>query len=205
MWSIVGDSFKILHIVNNNVVNSEALNLFFSDFKKSLSGRDKLSDNYSEANFNIKSHLMFDALYTKSGDFVACTGIFKRPQWPTGMYRLLNRTFFSREFRKSHQFSYFASDYLLPSQIKNCKAELDFTFVSRQGINGGNFLKKLQQRPFFKNHYRVSEFFVQVAPSIDEKSFQKILYYKKNPNFSIQLPGVAELKQIPNGIKEVQF
>jgi hypothetical protein len=205
LWSKTRDSFKILHIVDNKIVNAEALNIFYSDFQKTLNPSDRLAENYSRANFQIESHEMFDALYTEDGQFVACTGILKKPEWPRGMYRLLNRTYFSPLFRKSHSFSFFASDFLLPAQIERCQSPLDFTFVSRQGTNGGHFLKKLQKRPFFYKNYRVSEDYIQVAAGLDEKSFQKILYYKKNPATEFKINSVSSLELLPNGIKETHF
>jgi hypothetical protein len=141
---------------------------------------------------------MFDSLYTLNGQFVACTGIYRRPQWPKGAYRLLNRTFFGHNFRKSHNFRFYASDYLLPVQIKNCKTDLEFTFVSRQGKNGGFFLEKLQRRPFFKSHYRVSEKFIQVVPGGQSpQCFQKILYYN-NSDRSFEFFGVENLDNLSN-------
>jgi len=205
LWSKTRDSFKILHIVDNNVVNSEALRRFYADFEKILKPSDRLAENYSRENFNIESHLMFDALYTEDDQLVACTGILKKPEWPNGMYRLLNRTYFNPLFRKTHKFSFFASDYLLPDQAARCHQSLDFTFVSRQGINGGNFLKKLQSRPFFKKDYRVSENYVQVAAGLDEKCFQKILFYKKNHATDFRLNTVSSLNLLPTGVKETQF
>lgn len=150
-------------------------------------------------------HEMFDALYTEGGQFVACTGIFSRPAWPPGMFRLLNRTFFNPHFRTKNGFSFFASDYLLPSQIERCKSALDFTFVSRQGVNGGNFLKKLQQRPFFREHYVVSDDYIQVAAGLDQFSFQKILFYKKNPGTHYLLKSVSDHQLLPDGIRETRF
>lgn len=205
MWSKSRDSFKVLHIVDNKIVNEAALKFFLSDFQKCLKPTDKLAENYSIANLHIEEHEMFDALYTDNGEFVACTGIFTRAPWPSGMFRLLNRTYFNPRFRTGHGFAYFASDYLLPGQIERCHCPLDFTFVSRQGVNGGNFLKKLQRRPFFSQHYRVSDNYVQVALGIDEKSFQKILYYKKNPAFSLTLKSVKDLRQLPEGLEDTRF
>jgi len=192
-------------VVDNNVVSPEALNIFYSHFEKILKPADRLAENYSRQNFKIESHEMFDALFTEDGQFVACTGILKKAEWPAGMYRLLNRTYFNPNFRKSHSFSFFASDYLLPGQIERCRSSLDFTFVSRQGVNGGHFLKKLQKRPFFVKNYDVSEDYIQVAPGLDEKSFQKILFYKKNKVQQITLKAVASLELLPAGIKEISF
>lgn len=203
MWSKCADSFKILHVVDNKVVNSEALTLFKNDFRKSIEPADKLTLNYSETNFEIESHEMFDALYTQAGEFVACTGIFKRAQWPTGMYRLLNRTYFNPSFRESHRFSFFASDYLLPGQVQRCKSPLNLIFVSRQGKNGGHFLKKLQARPYFKDRYEVSKDYIQVAPGMDDKCFQKILFHKNDPSVKFQLQAVDDLNHLPAGIKDV--
>lgn len=148
---------------------------------------------------------MFDALYTDAGEFVACTGIFSRPPWHSGMYRLLNRTYFNPQFRTTHGFSFFASDYLLPDQIERCQTALDFTFVSRQGVNGGNFLRKLQRRAFFKEHYSVSDDYIQVAAGLDRFSFQKILFYKKNPRLNLILKSVTDLNSLPDNIKDVRF
>jgi len=205
LWSKIRDSYKILHIVDNKTVNEDAVKIFLTDFSNCQNPADKLSGNYSPENFNIEGHEMFDALYTDAGQFVACTGIFSRAPWQAGMYRLLNRTYFNPQFRTKHGFSFFASDYLLPAQIERCKSPLDFTFVSRQGVNGGNFLKRLQQRPFFKEHYQVSSDYIQVAAGLDQFSFQKILFYKKNPQLNLILKSVTDLQSLPEGIKDSRF
>jgi hypothetical protein len=193
-----------LHIVENESVNPEALEIFQKDFQNSLTPADKLHENYSNGSLDIPSHVMFDALYTLDGEFVACTGIYRRPQWPAGAYRLLNRTFFSHRFRNSHHFGFYASDYLVPGQVQNCKSDLKFTFVSRQGKNGGNFLAKLQTRPFFKNDYRVSDMFIQVVPGgLSINCFQKILYHNTSAEKFV-FTGVSHLDELSK-ITEVKL
>jgi len=187
VWSQLDNSFQLLTVVQNSILNTDALARFSADFAQQSSERDRLKNNYTLESLDVENHVMFDALYTKAGQFVACSGIYRRPAWPAGAYRLLNRTFFGPSFRTSGVFRFYASDHILPSQLERCTAKLSFKFVSRQGPFAANFLKTLQQRPLFANNYRLSEAFIQVVPDVyDAFSFQKILY-TKDPSDSFYL------------------
>jgi hypothetical protein len=194
MWSELDSNYRLLNIVSNSVVEPVALELFYKNFSDSLSKADRLQKNYSLEKFDIAGHLMFDALYNQENQLVACAGIYHREGWPVDTYRLLNRTYFMPQFRDQYQFHFFASDYILPFQIQACSFDLKFSFVSREGVYAGHFLKKLQARPFFKKHYQISEQYIQVVPGVfDKVSFQKILFFNKTqtPNHFL---GVKDIR-----------
>lgn len=197
MWSQLDNSFQLLTIVQNSGLNEEAFAKFSADFSALNNTRDRLKNNYTLDKLDVAHHLMFDALYTRAGKFVACAGIYRRHGWPAGAYRLLNRTFFSPQFRDPARFRFFASDYILPSQLSRCSVSLDFKFVSRQGVFAGNFLRTLQRRPLFCDAYHLSTAYIQVVPNVfDPLSFQKILYCKVDQTASYRFNSVSKLDKI---------
>lgn len=195
MWQALDDRFKILDVVVNGVISEEAQRRFENDLAVYLTTDDKLKENYTEASLDLPHHMMFSALYDHEGHFVACSGIYRREKWPAGCFRLLNRTFYSPKFRSPSGFSFFGADYILPHQLKRLNTPLGFSFVSREGTYAGLFMKKLAQRPVFKD-YSISAEYIQVVPDVfDQHSFQKILY-RNHAGHKIELMGCDQLSQI---------
>ena len=58
-----------------------------------------MSPNYSCSNFNFLEQEAFSIGYKNNNPFLFST-IFRRPQWPIGAYRILNRTW--KVNRQSH-------------------------------------------------------------------------------------------------------
>lgn len=200
MWQALDDRFKILDVVVNGVISEKAKLRFQNDLAVYLATDDRLKENYTEAALDLPHHMMFSALYDNEGQFVACSGIYRREKWPEGCFRLLNRTFYSPKFRSSAGFSFFGADYILPHQLKGLSAPMGFSFVSREGAYAGLFMKKLAQRPVFKD-YSISSEYIQVVPDVfDKYSFQKILY-RNNAGPKIEFTGCDHLSQI----EQLQF
>ena len=79
---------------------SDPLISTFEEFRKQQESRnDKLSHNYSCSNFNFLEQEAFSIGYKNNNPFLFST-IFRRQQWPTGAYRILNRTW--KVDRQSH-------------------------------------------------------------------------------------------------------
>lgn len=196
MWTDLSSEFRLLHIVQNTVLNTSASARFFADFEEAfrLVKNDRLSINYTSDNMDLSGHQMFDALYDHEGNFVACSGIYRRENWPEGAFRLLNRTFYSPAFRKPAQFQFFGSDWILPYQLSLCEAKMPLTFVSREGRNAHLSLKQINQRKIFASQYRISEDFIQVVPGVfDRYAFQKILYRKSGAEQKFEFIAASSL------------
>lgn len=71
---------------------NDPLLLVFEEYRKQQEFRnDKLSCNYSPANFKFVEQEAFSIGYRNNAPLLFST-IFRRPQWPVGAYRILNRT-----------------------------------------------------------------------------------------------------------------
>lgn len=203
MWSEINGNYRLLNIVENDSLNTAAYDKFSVDFQSVLTASDRLSNNYTTQSLDIKSHLMFHALYDQNDTFVSCAGIYRRHLWPENAYRLLNRTYYNPKVRNPQKFQFLGSDFILPHQLKVCNKPLDFIFVSRQGPFSAFTLNQINQRSFFANSFQLSDVFVQMVPAVyDKQSFQKILYKKKNPQADIQFNCVKNLGDIQNSIVE---
>ncbi|AGH96767.1 hypothetical protein [Pseudobdellovibrio exovorus] len=207
MWSEIDKNYRLLNIVENDLLNPEAYQKFTVDFQNVLTSQDRLSNNYSPQSLDIDHHLMFHALYDQNDTFISCAGIYRRTAWPQNSYRLLNRTYYNPQIRTPQRFQFLGSDYILPHQLKVCNKPLDFIFVSRQGPFAANSLKQINKRAAFKNEFQVSDVFVQVVPSVvDPLSFQKILYLKQNPDAQIQFQCVRTLRDLQSSsIETITF
>lgn len=198
MWLDINSQYKLLRIVRNSTTSEPALDQFYADFFSCFKESDRLNKNYALDRFDIKNHVMFDALYSQKNEFIACAGIYRRSAWPEGAFRLLNRTYYNPIFRKQSEFQFFGSDYILPIQFSEMHTQPEFSFVSREGPFAGLFLKKLLARQFFQSHsFKVSDVFIQVVPGVfDRLAFQKILYCKHNTQGGFSFSAVANLNDL---------
>ena len=165
--------------------------------KKIENGSDRLNKNYTFQKLDLKGHLTFDLLVSE-GHIVAFSGIYNGDRYPKGIYRVLNRTYVTPEFRSKSIFDGLNSKYLLPLQLEEFKGYLDIIFVSRQGMRGKHFLRKWIKTCAPLGTWLIPEEFIQVANGISSDCFQNVAILKIDPKkfWSLRTISVSDWKKL---------
>lgn len=157
--------YTLHHVKTPESFNAELAKGIYSLMNKERDSiRSPLRANYTPANLDIESHLIFSCV-TENSSIIAFCGIYNGGRYPTGVYRILNRSFIASQGRTLGLYDCFLSRHILPEQLSRTKHLLDTIFVSRPGLSGKPFLE------FWKTHcapkdlqWSISTERVHVAP-----------------------------------------
>ena len=164
--------FKIHNVISDGKITS---NFYYEklliQLEKISKSNDRLADNYSINSVQLDKHLSFDLLTDSNDKIISFSGVFNGGRYPEGVYRVLNRTWVSPEYRVKHgKFKFLTSKFILNQQLEVLEKKLKLVFVSRERPTGANFLKKWRQTRSDSDLWKLSEDFVQVVPDIEKKS-----------------------------------
>jgi hypothetical protein len=140
--------------------------------------KDKKKNNYSLEYIDLLGHLSFDILTWKD-QIIAFCGVYSGGRYPAGSFRVLNRCYVTPEFRTKNlgRFSALNSQYLLSEQLAEFSEEIEFPFISREGLLGYHFLKKWADKFSPGKSWLVSEEMIHLVPhSSDSPAYQHISY-----------------------------
>ena len=158
---------------------SDPLISTFEEFRKQQESRnDKLSHNYSCSNFNFLEQEAFSIGYKNNNPFLFST-IFRRQQWPTGAYRILNRTW--KVDRHSHVSTGIDQIFLdmvsrQISWLRENKKDFKIAFISREHNSRNTLHNVAKSLNMHNNVFHVFENRVWVCNGPHENCLQDILY-----------------------------
>jgi hypothetical protein len=140
---------------------------------------DKLSENYQLKNFSYKEQEVFTIGYKDNDPHIFST-IFRRPWWPPGAYRILNRMW--KVSRQEHIAKTVDLTFIemVEKQIDWLKENKDFTvaFMSREHDSKNTLENFAQHLNKLSDNYQFNVFEnrVWVCEGSAEHCFQDILY-----------------------------
>lgn len=150
-----------------------------------IAQQDAKGSNYTSVSFDLSGHLTYDILFDTDNDqIVAGCGIYRKPDYPRGVYRILNRTFVAPEYRSTKPpYPAYESRLLLPHQLQEFADEIAVAFVSRNGRGAYRFLQYWADELAPSDGWSVSSGFVHVAPDgWNQKCFQYIVQKEFSKN-----------------------
>lgn len=151
----------------------------FEEYRKQQEFRnDKLSQNYSLLNFKFEDQEAFSIGYKNSNPELFST-IFRRQMWPSGAYRILNRTW--KVDRQTHISTSIDKIFLdmIEQQIswlKENKQDFKIAFISREHNSRNTLRNVARSLNMHGDKFHVYENRVWMCKGPEENCFQDILY-----------------------------
>ena len=172
-------------VYKNEIVNSELADNLLTTIASHKQQFGPLYQNYSAERLDLAGHLAFDVLLDEStGSIVAGCGAYNGGRYPSGVYRVLNRSFVMPSYRSASTFQLLNTQYILRNQLIENSDEIETAFVSREGPDGHRFLNWWAKKyaEFFPEceTWNLSKEFFHVAPKSNKKSaYHQIAWYQK--------------------------
>lgn len=153
--------------------------------------QDHLKDNYQLDRLDLSNHLSYDVLLDKNSHPVCFSGIYHRPYWPAGAYRISNRTFVVNTHRTSH-YSFLNPRYIGPIQIATHKSSINLAFISRENPKGKYYFRKLKRSVDFYSDWTISDRMIKLVDDYKKSSYQYVIYKQYGDTSIDTFESVAE-------------
>ena len=166
----------IKNIITDGNITDRTLFIKISEITKDiLSSNDKLKNNYSMAALDLKNHKSFDALLSDDDELICFSGLYHRPYWPVGFYRISNRTYVMPKFRTT-SYNFLNPSNIGPHQIFKHVKDIKMAFISRENAKGKFYFKKLQREVDYYKDWNISSNMLQLVNSEKQSSYQYVIY-----------------------------
>jgi hypothetical protein len=170
-------------ITDGNITDSTLFSKISDITKDILSSDDKLKNNYSMAGLDLKNHKSFDALLSDDDELICFSGLYHRPYWPAGFYRISNRTYVMPKFRTT-SYNFLNPANIGPHQIFKHVENMPMTvsptvkiaFISRENAKAKFYFKKLQREVDYYKDWHISSNMLQLVNSEKQSSYQYVIY-----------------------------
>ena len=161
-------------ITNGNITDQKMYDLFLQQLENIQHSEDELKDNYLLDRMDLPNHKSLDMLL--DGDNVVCfSGLYHRPSWPSGFYRISNRTYVVPKYRTS-SYNFINPSNIGPFQVERYKSDIRLAFISRENAKGRFYFKKLQRVVDYYTDWNISDRMVQLVNSESKSSYQYIIH-----------------------------
>jgi hypothetical protein len=156
----------------------DPLLLVFDEFRsqQEMVG-DRLSSNFKLENFCYADQEVFTIGYKDNNPYLFST-IFRRPWWPRGAYRILNRTWkVSRQQHVSKEIDPIFLE-MIEAQVAwlNNHKDLNIAFISREHDSRNTLINVKEHLNSRGNNFNLFEDRVWVCDGNPKHCFQDILY-----------------------------
>jgi len=177
-------------ITDGGITNQEMYDLFLQQLENIQQSEDKLKDNYLLDRMDLPNHKSLDMLFN-GNDIVCFSGLYHRPSWPSGFYRISNRTYVVPKYRTS-SYSFINPSNIGPFQIDRHKADIRLAFISRENAKGRFYFKKLQRVVKYYADWNISDRMVQLVNSEFQSSYQYIIHKSFSKSSVSEFKSVSE-------------
>lgn len=171
-------------------------------------GRDKRAANYRFSEFDFENYHSLYMLLDSNGSVVAFEGVYRRSWWPSGVWRVKNRTWIAPEHRalyghrKRPDWNFVVPRYLSSFLIQRISQEADALFVSMEGATAQRKLALVRDNAakYWRSSlpWEVWDRYVKVAEGEGPSSWQAIFFANCREEYDLRgEPWLTELAITP--------
>lgn len=184
--------FNILEVKGRETLNTDLIEKIEMCLSRCLS-EDKKRSNYTRESLNIKGHEYFHCLVDDDFKLISFSGVFRYPNYPDQVYRVLNRSFLFPDYRKP-KFEAVNTTYILPLHLELLSHDKpNYVFISREGRYGHLTLSHLKRNFRLKDWFLTDDFHKVTATGNNQKCYQRILVkeFRVGAFLNSPLPGLG--------------